>query len=462
MTLNKFIASQSGWATPFALYFTLFLLILGGLAVDTSRAYHQRTILMAAADSAVLAAAQELPDAAAARAVGLQYIETFFPPGRYGTVATADDFVFGRWDPETGILDTEAEMPDAVALHARFSNADGYGSLRPHFILSMFGIADWDLSARPVALKMADPGALCTGGEALLGRLTDYLFFIGDGRNDANWQASSPGYAGDVAVNGLLADERSSGNFSYRGTITTNATDLGGWNRILNNNPATADVHFGQTDTIAALQQDFDAAVATILALEVTPGFSDMDARDLDGLDVMDGEGKVYVIDISAGFSSSRPTYIYGDADDLFILRWDSDDKKPGQNGTVKLSGGGGIVPLGDLTPASFIHLAGALDSSGGGSTPAALAPYLAELPETVNGGGFFTGYWLTTGDPGKSFENGSFSRATFVGGWYTGARKFSMTSGTAGVHVVPARPPALEPCERDTTRIAGISRLLN
>ena len=172
MTPKRFLSADAGWATPFSLYFLLGLLLVGGLAIDTSRAYHQRTVLMAAADSAVLASAQELPDAEAARAVGLQYIETFFPPDRYGTVATADDFVFGRWDPETGILDTEAEMPDAVALHARFSNAEGYTSLRPHFILSMFGIADWEISAQPIAhagFRVLDedeagPIAGCNGG----------------------------------------------------------------------------------------------------------------------------------------------------------------------------------------------------------------------------------------------------------------------------------------------------------
>jgi len=52
-------------------------------------------------------------------------------------------------------------------------------------------------------------------------------------------------------------------------------------------------------------------------------------------------------------------------------------------------------------------------------------------------GGGFFTGYWLTTGDP-VSGNTSAFNNAIFVGGWYTLTDRFSMTSGTSGVRVCP------------------------
>jgi len=51
-------------------------------------------------------------------------------------------------------------------------------------------------------------------------------------------------------------------------------------------------------------------------------------------------------------------------------------------------------------------------------------------------GGGFFTGYWLTTGD--STGQTAPFSNAIFVGGWYSLTNKFSMTSGTGAVHVCP------------------------
>ena len=110
-------------------------------------------------------------------------------------------------------------------------------------------------------------------------------------------------------------------------------------------------------------------------------------------------------------------------------------------------------MPHGGLTAANFINVAGDLGSSGGGSNPAAPYPQGPRLDNGTgslitggtdwNGGGFFTGYWLTTGAPTRQLSNGlwvgatsSLSNAIFVGGWYSITSKFSMTSGTSGVHV--------------------------
>lgn len=461
MRKNSFWEDDAGWATALSLFFFMIFLLLGGIAIDSSRIYQQRTVLMASADSAVLAAVQELPDITAAREAGMRYIEEFFPESRYGIVATESDFVFGRWNSETRSLDMGAVQPDAATLTARFSDAEGYKSRPRHFLLGMFGIDDWELSTQPVAQKLVSSTEVCEGN-LLLGNLTDYLLYFGDGRSDANWQSASKGFVGDVAVNGLIASERTSGTFAFHGTIVTNDTTLDGWTEIVQQNPDTAAVQLGQTSTIDALRNDFDIALGTLLALETTPGFSEVDSANLDGLDVTDGEGRTYVIDIETGFSASSTINIFGDQDDLFIFRWDSDPASEELNGTVKFSGGGGIIPRGDLTPSNFIHLAGGLNASGGGSNPGALEVYLQDLPEEAKGGGFFTGYWLTTGDPEKNFESSSFSNAIFVGGWYSTARKFSMTSGTSGVHVAPVVKPNLGACDTSgNAKFAGSSRLV-
>ena len=134
---------------------------------------------------------------------------------------------------------------------------------------------------------------------------------------------------------------------------------------------------------------------------------------------------------------------IAGDSTDVFTLRWDTDRSfANGYDGLVKFQSGGAIVPGGGLTPGNFIHVAGDINASGGGSTPTALDPCFSGLPGDVNAGGFFTGYWLTTGAPsGGSPLSGptqSLSNAIFAGGWYSSTTSFSMTSGTSGVHVPP------------------------
>ncbi|MDQ3017448.1 MAG: T9SS type A sorting domain-containing protein [Bacteroidota bacterium] len=60
------------------------------------------------------------------------------------------------------------------------------------------------------------------------------------------------------------------------------------------------------------------------------------------------------------------------------------------------------------------------------------------------NGGGFYTGYWLTTGDPvitggGQPYgKTSNLTSAIFVGGWYSKSTKIAMGAGTSGVYVSP------------------------
>jgi len=61
----------------------------------------------------------------------------------------------------------------------------------------------------------ADAAAL---GGVDLGNLTNYLLVFTDGSTDANWQGASKGFAGDVAVNGIVAAERTSGTVPFAGT----------------------------------------------------------------------------------------------------------------------------------------------------------------------------------------------------------------------------------------------------
>lgn len=288
-----------------------------------------------------------------------------------------------------------------------------------------------------------------------LGNLTDYLFFFANGSEDANWQGATKGFVGDVAVDGLQADERTSGSVPYGGTIYTNDSTLSAWAGIVDQNdpaqvsPAQAFASTGQTSRITGLESDLANAFTQINVLAVTSGYASVASTSLNGLNTQNGRADTYVINVTSGFQVSSQINITGDAGDVFILRWDEDANfSDGYEGTVKFQSGGAIVPLGGLTPANFVHVAGVLNSSGGGSTPASPYPqgprYNNGLGSLIvngsdfSGGGFFTGYWLTTGDPADG-NNGSLSNGIFVGGWYTLNDNFSMTSGTSGVYVEPS-----------------------
>jgi hypothetical protein len=203
-----------------------------------------------------------------------------------------------------------------------------------------------------------------------------------------------------------------------------------------------------ETARITGLETDLANAFSQANALSATPGYEGVASTSLNGLDFSLNPETQFVINVTSGLSVNSVINITGRADQTFLLRWDSDLNTAGYQGEVKFQSGGGINPLGGLTPANFVHVAGDINASGGGSNPSGLASYLQEIDDitggtAVNGGGFFTGYWLTTGDPGKNFETSSLSNAIFVGGWYSSTTKFSMTSGTSGVYVTPVPLPA-------------------
>ncbi len=299
-----------------------------------------------------------------------------------------------------------------------------------------------------------------------LGSLTDYLFFFANGSTDANWQSASKGFLGDVAVNGLVADERTSGSFAYAGTISTNDATLSAWQSIVNNNPGQAFSSLNQNALIAGLNSDLVTAIKQINLLPATAGFVSVNSADLDGLNTMNGINEVYVINITSGLSFSNKINITGDAGDVFILRWDTDGNPlNGYQGQLKPHSGGAIVPHGGLKPTNFISVAGDITSSGGGTNPALPYPQgpryndgtgaLITNGANWNGGGFFTGYLLTTGAPGNTpdintglyiGETSSLSNGIFVGGWYSLTTKFSMTSGTSGVYITPNSETLAQP----------------
>ena len=221
----------------------------------------------------------------------------------------------------------------------------------------------------------------------------------------------------------------------------------------------------GQTALINGLQSDLVGAFQQINGLAATPtttiggksyNFSNIKSTDLSGLNTQDGVNQTFVINVTSGFGISSQINITGDAGDVFVLRWDSDANfSNGYQGQVKFQSGGAIVPLGGLSIGNFIHVAGDINASGGGSTPSALVqgPYTDDGTGSIvnggknfSGGGFFTGYWLTTGSPETldrttglyTGKTASLSNGIFQGGWYTLSNKFSMTSGTSGVHVCP------------------------
>ena len=235
-----------------------------------------------------------------------------------------------------------------------------------------------------------------------LGGLTNYLFFFEDGRDDTNWQGATKGFYGDVAVDGITASERTSGGVPYAGTIYTNDVTIDAFQDIVDQNVGQAFSSVSETTLIDDLTADFNNAWATLDAMPAD--LTVADAADLHNADYQNGVAETIIVDIDGGYSQSGPIELYGDANDMFVFRWGKNEADP-YDAQVKFSGGGGIIPMGDLKPGNFVHLAGDLNASGGGSNPPAPFPQgprpddgqggLITGADDWGGGGFFVGYWV-------------------------------------------------------------------
>jgi hypothetical protein len=319
-------------------------------------------------------------------------------------------------------------------------------------------------------------------GGVNLGNLTDYLFLFADGSDLAAWSGPSNGYIGNVAVTSS-ANQIHGISFAYAGNIQSDAALSTEWQQIITDNIEQATFTPVPTATISALQSNLVSAFQQINARPTNTSelpspynvnFTG-DINQLDGLNTQNGVKEVFVLNITSGFSLTSQINITGDTEDVFILRWDLDgDPTNGYQGLVSISAGGAIVPHGGLTPTNFINVAGLITAFDGGSNPPWPYPQgprtnngtgdLITGGSNWNGGGFFTGYWLTTGEPTTEIAPGVFigpnnygMSAIFVGGWYTYTTIFDLDKYSAGVYVSP-NPESIDTPALDITVLKEVS----
>jgi von Willebrand factor type A domain/Putative Tad-like Flp pilus-assembly len=129
----------------FVLVGIVVLLLFGfaGLVIDGTHAYDVRAMCQSTADAAALAAGMKLPDLVAAQAAALSFGTKNMDPLKHGTVVSAGDVVFGKWDfvaktftPTTVVTNVNAVRVSAKratansnALPLSFAKAIGYTSV---------------------------------------------------------------------------------------------------------------------------------------------------------------------------------------------------------------------------------------------------------------------------------------------------------------------------------------------
>ena len=211
-----------------------------------------------------------------------------------------------------------------------------------------------------MSLVQPDCSASFTGGPlglgpnpVDLGNLPNYHFYFADGSGKAKIQSASPGYYGDIAVNGIIANEDSSGSFAYAGTIYTNdvlANGIGKWQDFVDANsapsvtPSQAFVDYDEVQRISDLNTDFINAWNDLDNRPSTPAYTSLNTLTaLSNHNFQDNNPETIVIDITGDFNPKSHFQIQGDAGDIFVLRWDKANNYAAQ---VKFQDGGAIAPV--------------------------------------------------------------------------------------------------------------------
>lgn len=154
MSLRAAIVDDAGSTTPANLIWTLVLLAMAGLAIDTAQAYRVRSMLQHAVDAASLAAVQDLPDTRLAESSARSYITANLPGAEGEWVAKTAEIKFGNWNPINGaFLEAQHDRPwtrqDTV--HITLARSAANDNPVGTFLLRLFGWRSWDIYARGVA-----------------------------------------------------------------------------------------------------------------------------------------------------------------------------------------------------------------------------------------------------------------------------------------------------------------------
>lgn len=146
--LNRFLTSEDGAMAIGGLVFIVFILAVGGLAVDVSNAINQRAQLQVTADATAHEALYmrnstltETADDAKAAALALG--DYNMPGSAYGTVLTAADIEFGVWNRATRHFTPDATSRSAVRVKTH-RDAAGGNEVTTH-LLQLAGFESWDI-----------------------------------------------------------------------------------------------------------------------------------------------------------------------------------------------------------------------------------------------------------------------------------------------------------------------------
>jgi Flp pilus assembly protein TadG len=197
--IRRFAKAEEGGMTVLSLFLLMAMLVVIGIAIDTSRLQARTTMMQVTADSAAFAAAAKviMSDATTATGVALQNAQANMPAEEYGNVLLAQDVEWGVWDKTLQVFRTGAIIgttaPNAVRVTVRQTRANG--NPFTNILLGWVGVR----YAEPVRVSVA---TFQKNGDCLRGFLSQTVI---------NIQSNNNFFDGFCLYGGALVDIQSNG-----------------------------------------------------------------------------------------------------------------------------------------------------------------------------------------------------------------------------------------------------------
>ena len=151
---SRFRGDESGAIAIWIGFSTPMILGIGMLAFDMSNLYVTKSQLQVTADAAAIAAANALPDQAAAATAAQNYANLNMPSANHGAVIAPGDVVTGNWDPDSRVFTPAGSPVNAVQVSARRNQQNGNPVTT--LITSMLGVASVNVSVSTIVAQSAD------------------------------------------------------------------------------------------------------------------------------------------------------------------------------------------------------------------------------------------------------------------------------------------------------------------
>lgn len=143
------------------IYIALIMTVLAGVAamsVEYGNALRVRTQLQSTAELSAIAAANALPDQAAARNAAIAYAQTNLPISGNGNVLVPSDIEFGNWNAVAASFTVGSTPTNAVRVTTRRSTANG--NALGAGLGAIFGTSEFNLSRSAVASLGTSPACM--------------------------------------------------------------------------------------------------------------------------------------------------------------------------------------------------------------------------------------------------------------------------------------------------------------